>query len=210
MRSLNSSAHPDRLAAAASAIDEANRLDPTVIVVRGETMPLALAHGRLAAQWVERLAPSADDALRLAARAHHLRRWEVARTSYPDGRPGYLRWRRDQKARHAADVAAIMDAAGYDHTDIDRAQRLIRRELLGTDADTQVVEDAACLVFIETQLSTFAERLDHDRVLEVVRKTARKMSAAALTLVGELPLETEASTLLADALAPQDEAPGED
>jgi hypothetical protein len=188
-------------AAAIAAIDAANALDPTITTVRGSAQPLALAHGVLAQQWVERLAPDADDALRLAARAHHLRRWELARASYPDGRAGYLRWRRDQKARHASDVAAIMVGAGYEAAAIERTQRLIRREGLGTDGEAQVVEDAACLVFIETQLASFAGRLERDHVLEIVRKTARKMSVDAMGLVAELPLDDTARQVLADALS---------
>ena len=56
----------------------------------------------------ERLLEAPSDALRIAARAHHLRRWEVPRSSYPEGRAGYLRWRRDQKARHAREVADVL------------------------------------------------------------------------------------------------------
>ena len=79
-------------------------------------MPLALAQGRLAEAWVARLDPEASDALRLAARAHHLRRWALPRSDYPEGRAGYLRWRRAQRERHARDLAAILDGAGVDES----------------------------------------------------------------------------------------------
>ena len=129
----------ERFTAAVAAIDAANAGDPTTVDVRGATRPLALAHGELAAEWIGQLLDEPNEAVLLAARAHHLRRWEVPRSSYPDGRPGYLRWRRDQKARHAADVAAILRDAGYEDDDIARVQTLIRREHLATDADTQAV-----------------------------------------------------------------------
>ena len=93
------------------------RRRPDVIGARRDE-PLALAHGRLAAEWIDRLVPDADDTLKLAARAHHLRRWELPRADYPEGRAGYLRWRRDQKRRHAADVEALLVAAGYDADDV--------------------------------------------------------------------------------------------
>lgn len=196
MRGLN-----PRLASALDAIDAANADDPTHVVVRGDDLPLALAHGRLASSWVARLRAEPDDALVIAARAHHLRRWEVPRASYPEGRPGYLRWRRDQKARHARDVEAIMATAGYDAESIQRAQQLIRRDDLGTDADAQVVEDAACLVFIETQLVDVADRFQRDHLLDVIRKTASKMSPAALELVAEIPLAPAGHELLSAALS---------
>ena len=193
-----------RLETAAAAIDEANAADPNRITVRGTTEPLALAHGRLAAEWIDRLVPDADDTLKLAARAHHLRRWELPRADYPEGRAGYLRWRRDQKRRHAADVEALLVVAGYDADDVSRVQALIRRE----GPESQPVEDAACLVFLETQLSTTAERLDHEHMLDVIRKTAKKMSPQALARVSEIPLTTAEHALLEEALtSPRGSAP---
>ena len=74
-----------RYDAAVEAIDAANAADPTSVEVRGERVPLALVHGRLAAEWVEQLVEDLDELLLLAARAHHLRRWELSRDSYPAG-----------------------------------------------------------------------------------------------------------------------------
>ena len=196
MRSLN-----ERVRAAFVAIDAANALDPTVVTVRGEELPLSLAHGRLASGWVLRLAGDPDDAVLIAARAHHLRRWEVPRTTYPEGRPGYLRWRKDQKARHARDVAEILGPIGYTADEIERTQALIRRENLGSDPAAQVVEDAACLVFIETQLAAMVPRFEREHYLSIIRKTARKMSADGLAAIAELPLDAIAQQLLADAMA---------
>ena len=196
MRGL--SARYDR---AVAAIDAANADDPNRVMVRGNDEPLALAHGRLAVGWVTRLVPDADDALLLAARAHHLRRWEMPRTSYPEGKAGYLRWKRDQRARHARDVEALLAGAGYDAATIERTQALIRRDDLRTDPGAQTIEDAACLVFLETQLASVADRLDHAHLLDVLRKSARKLSPAGLAAVADVPLDDVGRTLLAEALA---------
>jgi uncharacterized protein DUF4202 len=184
---------------AVAAIDAANADDPTTIAVRGSVEPLALVHGRLATEWVRRLRPDAPEPVLLAARAHHLRRWEVPRSSYPEGRAGYLRWRRDQKARHATDVATILGPAGYDDSEIARVQALIKREGLGSDPDTQLVEDAACLVFVETQLVSTAASLEPDHMVTVLQKTANKMSTSALALLAEVPLTDEGKSILANA-----------
>jgi hypothetical protein len=181
---------------AVAAIDAANAGDPTAVTVRGSVEPLALVHGRLATDWVRRLRPDAPEPVLLAARAHHLRRWEVPRSSYPDGRAGYLRWRRDQKARHATEVAAILAPAGYDDADIAQVQALIKREGLGTDPDTQLVEDAACLVFVETQLVSTAATLEPDHMVTVLQKTAKKMSPEAIALLAEVPLTDEGKAIL--------------
>jgi Domain of unknown function (DUF4202) len=186
-----------RYDAAAAAIDQANAADPNIVEVRGQQVALALVHGQLAAEWIARLVTEPDETLLLAARAHHLRRWELRRDSYPAGRPGYLRWRRDQKTRHATDVAAILAPFGYVDAEIERVQALIRREPVD---GSQSVEDAACLVFIETQLASFAARTDHDLTIQVIRKTARKMSQRGLELVAAIPMGDTECSLLAEAL----------
>lgn len=179
--------HPERYEAAAAAIDGANAGDP-----------LALEHGRRAAAWVARLDPGADEAQLLAARAHHLRRASVPRSSYPDGRAGYLRWRRDAKDRHAREVAEVLVAAGYDEAVVARVQSLVRKT--ATDAAAQVHEDAACLVFLETQLDGLADQLGDDHLVEVLRKTARKMSTVGLAAAGGLELSARGRSLLERAL----------
>jgi len=191
----------DRYSAAVDAIDAANAADPTTVTVRGASQPLALAHGQLATEWIDVLRPDADEALLLAGRAHHLRRWEVPRGSYPEGRGGYLRWRRDQKARHAHDVAALLAEAGYDEAVITRVQALVRRDGLGHDRDAQMVEDAACLVFLETQLGSLSTRLGPDQTVDVLRKTARKLSSAGLAAAATIALDAPERELLAKALA---------
>jgi hypothetical protein len=124
----------------------------------------------------------------------------MPRASYPDGRAGYLRWRKDQKARHARDVEELLVDAGYADAEIDRVQALIRRDRLATDPGAQAVEDAACLVFIETQLGEIAPRFDHAHLIDVIRKTARKMSPAGLAAASTLDLGPQERSLLAEAL----------
>ena len=196
MCSLSSS----RFAEAIVAIDTANAADPTSAVVRGSTHPLALVHGQLAAEWVAKLHPEADETWLLAARAHHLRRWEVPRTDYETGKAGYLQWKRDQRVRHAADVGALLAEVEYDPQTIERVQALVRRDRLASDAGSQAVEDAACLVFIETQLADIATKLDHEHLIDVIRKTAKKMSPEALAAVSSIPLGDQVQSLLAAAL----------
>jgi hypothetical protein len=186
-----------RFDAAVAAIDAANGDDPNRVMVRGVEQPLALAHGRIAAEWVVLLSPGADDAVRLAARAHHLRRWELPRAQYEAGRAGYLRWKRDQRARHAADLGTLLAAVGYEADVIAAAQAAVLRQ----GAGGQFVEDAACLVFIETQLAAVAAQLDRDHLVQVIRKTAKKMSPAALAAVAQIPLGAAEQELLAEALA---------
>jgi hypothetical protein len=197
----------DRFDRAIRAIDASNAQDPTRIVVRGELRPKELAHSELVTEWVHALDAEPDEALLLAARAHHLRRWTVPRSSYPGGRAGYLRWRQTLHARHADDVAELLDTAGYDRATIGRVQDLVRKRGLGRDPQVQVLEDALCLVFLETQLSEIAGRLDAEKVVDILRKTSRKMSPAGIDATRRLELPDASSALLERALAREPSAP---
>ena len=158
-----------------AAIDAANAADPR----SHDGAPLALAQGRRAEEWVVRLDPGASDALRLAARAHHLRRWALPRSDYPEGRAGYLRWRRAQRERHARDLAAILDEARVDGSVADRAAQIVAKRGLGSDPEVQTFEDAVSLTFLETELRSVLDRLDDDtKAADIVAKTMAKMSAA--------------------------------
>jgi hypothetical protein len=191
-----------RFAAAIEAIDAVNASDPVLLPVDGAPVPKEVVHARLMTEWVRRLDPDATDLQLLAARAHHLRRWEVPRTDYPEGRAGYLRWRAGQKKRHAHDVGEILKACGYDDDEVARVGTLIRKEGLGRDPQVQTHEDAICLVFVELQFAEVAEKLGDEKMVDVVRKTLKKMSPKAIEATLALPLDPASRALVERATAP--------
>lgn len=187
----------DRLSAALAAIDAANADDPNTLA--GE--PLALVEGRIAHGWTVRLDPGAPEPVQLAARAHHLRRWVLPRDTYPAGRSGYLRWRRDQQRRHADELSALLRDTGYDAVTIERAATIVTKRGLGTDADVQLFEDAVALTFLQTQLPAVRDKLADDaKLADVLAKTLRKMSARGRAAAGGIELEPALAALVAAAV----------
>jgi hypothetical protein len=194
----------DRFAAAVAAIDAANADDPNTIEVDGLARPKEQAHAEMMTGWVERLDPSATEAQLLAARAHHIRRWAVARQEYPEGRAGYLKWRADAKRRHATEVAAILEQCDYDAATVERVQQIIRKEHLRDDPAVQTHEDALCLVFLQTQLAAVAAQLGPDKAADVLRKTLEKMSERGRDAARELDMDDGERALVIAALAEVD------
>ena len=186
----------ERFDRAIAAIDAANAADPFTISVRGVERPKEQAHAELMTEWVLRLDPDATEEQLLAARAHHLRRWAVPRTTYKEGRAGYLRWRRDLQRQHAAEVAEILGREGYEDASIARVQSIIRKERLTADPVVQTHEDALCLVFLETQAEDLAAQLGEDHTVEVLEKTARKMSQRGVDAAVQLDLPFAVRALL--------------
>jgi hypothetical protein len=201
-----SSAGRDRLERVLAAIDAANAADPHTIVVGGEVRPKEQAHAEMMTRWVRELAPDCSDEQLIAARAHHLRRWAIARDAYPRDRGGYLRWRTALRRQHADDVAAIMRDAGYGDEAIGRVQAIVRKQGLGHDPAVQVHEDALCLVFLETQLDELAGQLDEDKMVDVLRKSAAKMSPAGLEAALTVAYSERGAALLRRALSPAADA----
>jgi hypothetical protein len=166
-------------------IDAANAADPTA----EEGRPAALLYGQRMSAEAERLFPAASDVLRIAARGQHVERWLLPRADFPEGREGYLAWRREQARRHAVRIAGIMAEAGYDAAAQDRAGVLLRKEGLKRDAEVQALEDVICFVFLRWYFAPFAARHDPAAVQAIVEKTARKMSAEGRARVlAEFPL----------------------
>ena len=108
----------ERFERAIAAIDAANADDPFTLTIDGKDFPKELTHAEMMTRWVLQLDPNASEELQLAARAHHIRRWMIPRTTFPAGRSAYLRWRRALHAVHAELTAAILEECGYSRNSV--------------------------------------------------------------------------------------------
>ena len=157
------------------AIDAANALDPT----QEDSQPAALLYGQRMSAEQSRLFPDASEPLQIAARGQHVERWKLERNAFPEGRTGYLAWRKAQAEHHADVVTALMENAGYGTEDTDTAARMLRKEGIKRDDQVQALEDIICFVFLKWYFAPFAAKHPADKVQRIVEKTARKMSADA-------------------------------
>jgi hypothetical protein len=185
-----------RLQVAFAAFDEVNGADPNRVRDEDREWPKELLYARQMTRWLDRFAPDASEALRLAARCQHIRRWDIPRDAYPRNRVGYLRWRTELKHMHARIAADILAAVGYDEDTIARVQSLLKKERLKSDDEAQTLEDVVCLVFLENWFAEFSKQHEPDKVVDIVAKTWKKMSPAghraALALAGDLPDDARA------------------
>ena len=182
----------DRLARAYALIDAANARDPA-----GQ----AEAYGRRMTETLDAFRPDAPETLKIAARAQHIERWTVPRSSYPEGRIAYLGWRKDLQKLHARRAGEIMAACGYSEEEIARTASLLKKERLKQDADAQTLEDVICLVFLRHEAEPFIARHEDDKVRDILAKTAKKMSPQGLAAAGAVPMGERLSRLLGEALA---------
>jgi len=154
--------------------------------------------------WVARLVPGASPLLRLAACCQHLERWRVPRASFPEGKAGYFAWRKSLYAQQAGRARELLAAAGIPAAAADEAAAWVAKSGLKTNAGTQALEDAACLVFLENEIGAFAaEHADYPRekFVDIVRKTWRKMSAGAQQAALGLDLPAPIAGIVREAVS---------
>ena len=191
-----------RLEQAITLIDEANAADPKTDTHDGQDYPKEQLYGIRMMDWVEQLNPDASDALKIAARAQHICRWEIPRSDYPEGKAGYYQWRTFLYTWHGEKAGAIMEQVGYDTESIEEMQAAMHKKNLHTNPDTQTLEDAAALVFLENHCVAFAERDDMDeaKMIIILQKTWAKMSEAGQSAALKLVLPEDVATLVGKAL----------
>lgn len=165
-----------RFAEAIQKIDAANREDPRSEIVDGRPQPRELLFAQRVYRWVEQLAEDPSEELLLAARAHTLRRWMIPRDRYPMTTVGYHRWRNALAQFHADEAETILHAVGYPAEQIQRITEFITKKNWPENKEACVLEDADCLVFLETKLAGYMDAWEESKALRILRRTFRKMT----------------------------------
>jgi hypothetical protein len=194
-------ANAARFADACRLFDAANAEDPTLEPNdQGQPVLKELLYAQRMSACLARIAPDAPEAVQLAARSQHIRRWHIPRADFPMTRPGYHQWRNTLKQYHAELAGKLLTQAGYDADMILRVQQLLRKERLQSDPEVQLLEDVICLVFLEHYFLPFAAQHSEEKVVEIVQKTWPKMTERGHALALQLPFSPEALALVLKAL----------
>lgn len=190
-----------RFAEAIRLFDAANAEDPNQEPgPDSQPMPKELLYAQRMSACLARVAPDAPEAVQLAARAQHIRRWSIPRSDFPLTRPGYHQWRNTLKKYHAELAGQLMQQAGYGPELLTRVQQLLQKQRLQDDPEVQLLEDVICLVFLEYYFLPFAAQHPEEKVIEIVQKTWPKMTERGHALALQLPFSPEALALVTKAL----------
>ncbi|RAL01043.1 DUF4202 domain-containing protein [Aspergillus ibericus CBS 121593] len=190
----------DPLTTALHKIDTLHSLDPTKTPITNT--PYELHYAQKMTTYLYKHTPTPSPVLQLAIRAQHLKRWEVPRASYPAGKAGYYAWRSGLGRRQAEIAVQVCLESGIGAAEAERVGALIRKEGLrgGEDAEAQVLEDVACLVFLDDQLEGFEGAWEEEKVVGILRKTWGKMSERGRELALGMEMGGRARELVGLAL----------
>ena len=192
---------PARFRAAINGFDAANGEDPNREACQGKTYAKELLYAERMTAWLDRIAPEAPEIVQLAVRAQHIERWKIPRSDYPKDRQGYRKWRVELNKFHAERAGRILVQADYDDESIARVQSLLRKEHLKTDPDCQLLEDVICLVFLEFYFRDFAEEHDEEKLVNILRRTWKKMSEQGHEAALQLKLPPRLARLVEKAVS---------
>lgn len=191
----------DPYARARSLIDAAHAADPNRAA---DGRPAELVYADEMERWVTQLVPDASPALRLAARCQHLERWSVPRATYPEGRAGYLAWRKFLYRKQADRARDLLLTVGIRAAEAEDVATWVSKTGLRTNPGSQALEDAAVLVFLEREIQAFAaQHADYPRgkFVDILRKTWRKLSPAGRAAAAALELPPAIADLVREATA---------
>ncbi|MGB5809939.1 MAG: DUF4202 domain-containing protein [Polyangiales bacterium] len=191
----------DPFSTAIEQLNAINAEDPNGLEVDREPRPRELAAAERLEAWVLKANPDASEALRLASRCQHLKRWAFRRSEYPEGRVGYLKWRKDLSKKHAGLAAEAFERAGISEEVRAQVRAINLKDRLKTNPGSQTMENALCLSFLEHEFAEFAAKHEDEKVVDIVQKTWRKMSERGHELALQLPLSGRAQILVGRALS---------
>ncbi|MGO5000395.1 DUF4202 domain-containing protein [Oceanisphaera sp. W20_SRM_FM3] len=190
-----------RLKEVLALIDAQNQQDPNQEQADGQTWPKEYLYGLRMTEQQAEFVPDASELLQIACRAQHIKRWSIARASYPMDRAGYQRWRKDLGAFHGDLTAELMAKVGYNEAEQADIKDLLLKKQLKRNPEVQALEDVICLVFMRYYLADFATRHTQEKLIGIIQKTWGKMSLEGQAAALQLKLSEEVSELVGKALA---------
>lgn len=184
----------------AQRLDALNQHDPNAITYQGKAYPRELLYAQRVSEWVTRLDPAASEAVQIAARGQHVCRWKIPRDRYPRNRQGYLKWRETLKVFHMDLVGQEMQELSYADEEVERVRRIMSKRFLPDDPESQTLEDALCLAFLETEFAELKQRTADEKMRDIVRKTWKKMSPKGRQAAAQLPFGEDEKRWLEETL----------
>ncbi|HOX84112.1 MAG TPA: DUF4202 domain-containing protein [Chryseolinea sp.] len=184
---------------AIDAFDSYNQNDPNKEESDGKMYSKEILYAERMTAKLNQYAADAPEYVQLAARCQHIGRWEIARDHFAMDKKGYLQWRNQEKTHHAKIAEEILTSCDYDSVVIDKVKFLLLKKELFTNADTQLLEDVICLVFIEHYLEAFAAKHEDEKVVDIIKKTLKKMSPKAIDAALKIPVSEKMAQLIKQA-----------
>ncbi len=177
-------------------IDAAHSSDEMMELEDGNLFPVELLYSKRMLSVLELVSPDSSFEIKIAAQCQHLKRWSVSRSLYPYDRRGYHQWRQVVMDFQLQETKKILLAANIGESDIHHILFILKEHGNKLNPESQVIMDTACLVFVKWYMEPFAGKHQNEKVIDILRKTMRKMSSKGVNLISKLELPVSAKNIL--------------
>lgn len=181
-------------------IDKKNSEDIHLEIYQDKAYPKELLYSHRMTQKLLEFYPEASEELQIAARAQHICRWKIARNNYPMGKIGYIQWREKLKTMHAEITSGILNELGYNSEFIEKVAEIVTKRRIKKDKDVQMLEDVVCLIFLQYYFESFATKHKDKKIIDILRKTWRKMSTKGQAEAKKLSFSPKNESLVKRAI----------
>lgn len=178
------------------AIDEVHAKDVNKELVDGVEVPAELIYSRRMLKVLNEFSVDADYKMKLAAQCQHLERWAIARNLYPMDKKGYYQWRKAVLDYQLTRMTGVLGDSGITANNIQQISDILQNRGKKEHIEGQVLEDVACIVFVEWYLPAFAEKHEPEKVIDIVRKTTRKISEEGMMAISGRKLSASVQEIL--------------
>ncbi len=163
----------------------------------------ALIYSQHCFEWLKKLNPNFTDTQEMGARCQHFRRWDIPREDFPMDKKGYYQWRIKLYTYQAEKAADVLSNVGYSIEFIEEVKSMIAKKDLRKNENSQLIEDVACLVFLEHYIVPFASTKNYseEKWVKIIQKTWAKMSDKAHKFALEINYPSPILALIKKALA---------
>jgi hypothetical protein len=162
-----------------SAIDDINKQDPRL---DENGQPTELIYSQRMSSMLLKLNPQANDLLQMACHAQHVGRWKIPRSLFPEGKAGYLQWRKKCQFMHSDIALQVIreqcPPGMFTEPEQEELKHMLCKEDLKNDPLVQTTEDVAALVFLQWSFKSFYQKHinEEEKIIDIVKKTWNKMS----------------------------------
>lgn len=181
---------------ASEKIDAAHSSDETMQLENGNLVPAELLYSKRMLSVLELVNAGSSFEIKIAAQCQHLKRWSVPRSLYPYDRRGYHQWRQVVMDFQLQETKLILSLAYIGESDIKHILTILKEQGNKLNPESQMIMDTACLVFLKWYMEPFAGKHQNEKVIDILRKTMRKMSSKGVNLISQLDLPVSAKTIL--------------
>lgn len=153
--------------------------------------------------WLKKIEPDYTEAQELAARCQHFKRWDIPRSDFPMDKKGYYQWRIKLYTYQADKAGEVLEKVGFEEALITEVKEMIAKKDLRRSVNSQLIEDVACLVFLENYIQPFASTKDYseEKWIKIIQKTWSKMSDKAHKFALQINFPKPIEDLIQKALA---------